>query len=392
MPDNIAIVDFRGDRTVVTRQRYQYDKGQILQLVDVPDGTQVEFTNENQSEAEPYIVMNGQVAIPDFLLEENCTITAYVKVVDKNSETTIKTVTIPVNPRQKSDDGVAPENQQTFKEQLQEIMNDTKEIAQSVRDDADNGVFKGDKGDKGDKGETGPQGSQGEQGMQGPKGDTGEQGVQGEPGKDGYTPIKGKDYFDGDNYILTEVDKEEIADMVGLEEAMLIINEQQEKIKVLEQANSDWKLVYTHTVDTEAGELFDGADITKDMDGNPIDATDIKVYCSKAMTEQGTNLVINFRGKKHNTAADVWAGVCANVMSPTKPRIIYHTSSVLKGTDKIEFSYSHKNADVYSVDMNRGISTKDWLLEENIARIFVGCSAGIKMTAGTLSIYTRKRW
>ena len=35
--------------------------------------------------------------------------------------------------------------------------------------------------------------------LQGPKGDTGPQGPQGPAGKDGYTPIKGKDYFDGVN-------------------------------------------------------------------------------------------------------------------------------------------------------------------------------------------------
>ena len=65
---------------------------------------------------------------------------------------------------------------------------------------------KGDKGDaftysdftaeqlaalKGEKGDTGPQGPQGERG---PKG---EQGIQGPAGNDGYTPVKGVDYFDG---------------------------------------------------------------------------------------------------------------------------------------------------------------------------------------------------
>ena len=87
---------------------------------------------------------------------------------------------------------------------------------------------KGDKGDKGDKGatgETGPQGIQGERGIQGeqgiqgiqgepgpagkdgkdgqdgqqgPEGPQGPQGIQGEPGpqgNDGYTPVKGVDYF-----------------------------------------------------------------------------------------------------------------------------------------------------------------------------------------------------
>lgn len=72
----------------------------------------------------------------------------------------------------------------------------------------------------------GPQGQPGKDGEQGP------QGVQGEPGKDGYTPVKGVDYFDGEkgeqgiqgiqgepgkdgqDYILTEDDKAEIANIV----------------------------------------------------------------------------------------------------------------------------------------------------------------------------------
>ncbi len=98
-------------------------------------------------------------------------------------------------------------------EQLINIYSQTQDIAQSVRDDADSGMFKGDKGDKGD---TGPQGIQGIQGEKGDKGDTGAQGPQGEKGDkgdpftyedftgeqlaglkgaDGYTPVKGVDYF-----------------------------------------------------------------------------------------------------------------------------------------------------------------------------------------------------
>ena len=59
----------------------------------------------------------------------------------------------------------------------------------------------GPKGDKGDTGEQGPQGIQGPQGEQGPqgpvgpKGDQGEVGPQGPAGADGYTPVKGTDYF-----------------------------------------------------------------------------------------------------------------------------------------------------------------------------------------------------
>ena len=64
---------------------------------------------------------------------------------------------------------------------------------------------KGEKGDKGDKGDTGAtgatgaQGPQGIQGVQGPKGDTGATGATGPAGKD---------------YILTNDDKEEIANIV----------------------------------------------------------------------------------------------------------------------------------------------------------------------------------
>lgn len=53
----------------------------------------------------------------------------------------------------------------------------------------------GPKGDKGDPGEQGPQG---------PKGDIGPQGI---PGANGYTPVRGVDYW-------TETDKQEIIDEV----------------------------------------------------------------------------------------------------------------------------------------------------------------------------------
>ena len=95
---------------------------------------------------------------------------------------------------------------------------------------------KGEKGDKGDPGEqgpageqgppgeTGPEGPQGLQGEPGPAGPAGADGAQGPAGKDGYTPVKGVDYFDGeqgpagaDGYTpvkgvdyYTEADKQEI--------------------------------------------------------------------------------------------------------------------------------------------------------------------------------------
>ena len=63
---------------------------------------------------------------------------------------------------------------------------------------ANRGDFKGDKGDPGPQG---PKGDTGEQGPQGPKGEQGIQGEQGPAGKD---------------YVLTEKDKQDIADNVDL--------------------------------------------------------------------------------------------------------------------------------------------------------------------------------
>ena len=63
-------------------------------------------------------------------------------------------------------------------------------------------------GPKGEQGERGPQGERGLQGERGPEGPIGPK------GEDGHTPVKGVDYFDGKDYVLTDADKQEIAGMV----------------------------------------------------------------------------------------------------------------------------------------------------------------------------------
>ena len=103
--------------------------------------------------------------------------------------------------------GDAPHNPTPSEyQQLIELTEKTKQIAQSVRDDADNGVFRGDKGEKGDKGEpfvysdfTAEQLDN----LKGPKGDIGPTGQKGDKGDK------------GDAYILTEADKTEIAESVN---------------------------------------------------------------------------------------------------------------------------------------------------------------------------------
>jgi hypothetical protein len=78
----------------------------------------------------------------------------------------------------------------------------------------------GPKGDKGDPGEAGPQGIQGEQGvqgLQGIQGIQGEQGPKGDKGDTGATGPQGPEGpagKDGSDYILTDADKQQIANMV----------------------------------------------------------------------------------------------------------------------------------------------------------------------------------
>lgn len=71
--------------------------------------------------------------------------------------------------------------------------------------------LKGDKGDTGETGPVGPQGAKGEKGDTGEQGIQGPQGIQGEKGDVGETGPQG---LKGDNYILTEQDKTDIADLV----------------------------------------------------------------------------------------------------------------------------------------------------------------------------------
>ncbi len=118
-------------------------------------------------------------------------------------------------------------------EQLLNIAAETKQIANSVRDDADSGAFKGDKGDTGPqgekgeaftyddftteqlaalKGEKGDKGDTGSQGIQGEKGDKGAQGIQGIQGEKGEKGDKGDK---GDSFTYSDFTPEQLAALKG---------------------------------------------------------------------------------------------------------------------------------------------------------------------------------
>ena len=121
--------------------------------------------------------------------------------------------------------GVDP-NADFGKEATPTIVQQMVDIVQSVRDDADAGKFdgkdgadgkdgeRGPQGPKGDKGDRGPQGYQGLQGERGLKGDKGDPGPQGERGPQGYQGLQGERGLPGKDYVLTDADKREIANLV----------------------------------------------------------------------------------------------------------------------------------------------------------------------------------
>lgn len=79
----------------------------------------------------------------------------------------------------------------------------------------------GPKGEQGPIGPIGPKGEKGEQGIQGPVGPQGEQGLKGDKGDQGEIGPQGPA---GNDYVLTEADKQEIANMIEIPDSVLVDN------------------------------------------------------------------------------------------------------------------------------------------------------------------------
>lgn len=199
----ITIADGRG-------ALWQWDTGRRLRVGSGVE--QIHYQNRALGRSVDVDVGDdGTAIIPDELLQDCHTLTAYVYVTDDTGAYTMEQQDFIVHKRAKPADYVFTPVEQTT---IAEIA----AIAQSVRDDADAGRFdgaqgpegpigpvgpkgeqgvQGEKGDvgpqgpKGDKGDSGPQGPQGETGPQGPVGPAGAPGKDGTNGADGITPSIG---------------------------------------------------------------------------------------------------------------------------------------------------------------------------------------------------------
>lgn len=224
--DNVIKVRFDQECRLTAPRIFQYDRGQRIEFldIDIPDGVEVQFSNDDTDKTSNKIITDSQVEIPDFLIAMNGTITAYLQYIDENSQTTKKFLVIPVQERKQPEEYISEDDEPGFRADMQKIMNDTKEIAESVKKMADDGVFNGKDGEngkdgipgksayeiatdggyegtemqwvaslKGDKGEPGEQGEKGEKGDKGDIGEKGDKGDTGEPGEKGQNGEKGND-------------------------------------------------------------------------------------------------------------------------------------------------------------------------------------------------------
>lgn len=158
------------------------------------------------NETNPLCTGEDECYIPhEVLMSSQFTVSVFGNKGDSIATVANGTVTVLKSGYEQGDEPFEPTPNEYA--QMITIMTETQGIAQSVREDADNGVFKGEKGDKGDRGIQGPKGEKGDKGDLGPKGDAGPQGDKGEQGPQGPKGDKGEKGDKGDDGITPLTDQ-----------------------------------------------------------------------------------------------------------------------------------------------------------------------------------------
>ena len=157
--DKIIKVNFEEwqDAAYVDEGLVSWNYGQILQVegLTLPDGNiEVHFSlTDREGDANVYIgtVKDNvlTVSIPDFIFQKEDVYQptydayAFLYQTDGDSGRTIKKITFTIKARPEPTTDVPEDKKDPFLDEVRQIMTETKEIAQSVRDDADAGKFGG---------------------------------------------------------------------------------------------------------------------------------------------------------------------------------------------------------------------------------------------------------
>ena len=112
MNTNIVEIKVKNQSIIRTRPLYQWDSGQILKVIDqeIPDNTEVQFGSACLQPSVPAFMVGNQVKIPQAVMDQAMEITAYMVIVEPDSETTVKEIRIPIKPKPKPSDYVPEED------------------------------------------------------------------------------------------------------------------------------------------------------------------------------------------------------------------------------------------------------------------------------------------
>ena len=133
--DNVYHIEFGSDDDRANARIYRYDTGQLIKFYDIPDGVEVQFSNEHSTNGTiNKRITDGMVQIPDSLLTSKDNIIAYIKYIDENSETTTKLIKFGLLDRAKPGDYVSPDEEPSFRSFVEEQLKEAKETVEKNKD------------------------------------------------------------------------------------------------------------------------------------------------------------------------------------------------------------------------------------------------------------------
>ena len=133
--DNVYHIEFGSDDDRANARIYRYDTGQLIKFYDIPDGVEVQFSNEHSTNGTiNKRITDSMVQIPDSLLTSKDNIIAYIKYIDENSETTTKLIKFGLLDRAKPSDYVSPDEEPSFRSFVEEQLKEAKETVEKNKD------------------------------------------------------------------------------------------------------------------------------------------------------------------------------------------------------------------------------------------------------------------
>jgi len=133
--DNVYHIEFGSDDDRANARIYRYDTGQLIKFYDIPDGVEVQFSNEHSTNGTiNKRITDGMIQIPDSLLTSKDNIIAYIKYIDENSETTTKLIKFGLLDRAKPSDYVSPDEEPSFRSFVEEQLKEAKETVEKNKD------------------------------------------------------------------------------------------------------------------------------------------------------------------------------------------------------------------------------------------------------------------